>query len=255
MIDTAKDMWWQSFYQDTPFIAYLDQAHREDLEHILQFLHGLISLDKNTHLFDQCCGVGSVSLPLAAQSVQVTGVDICPQFIDEAIRRAKALPASTRASYHLADATEFLPDTACDIAINLYTSFGYADDSINQAMLNQARASLKAGAPFVLDYPNMYSVLGVFRKHIVKHLETVNGPITVTRASTIDHLNGRLLQQWTFIQPDGTRTARDSSLAIYLPHQVKEMLLKAGFETVALYGGFDGQALSSDSVRCLAVAR
>lgn len=255
MIDATKERWWQSFYQDTPFIAYLDHAHREDQEQILAFLHALLPLDQSTHLFDQCCGVGSISLPLAAQSVQVTGVDICPQFIDEAKRRTQSLPVGARASYHLADATEFLPDTTCDIAINLYTSFGYADDKTNQAMLKQAKASLKAGAPFVLDYPNMYSILGVFRKHIVKHIDSMAGTITVTRASSIDHLNGRLLQEWTFIQPDGVRTTRHSSLAIYLPHQVKAMLMEAGFKSVQVYGGFDKQPLDSQSIRCLAVAR
>ncbi len=101
----------------------------------------------------------------------------------------------------------------------------------------------------------MYRILGVFRKHIAKHINTADGIITVTRSSTLDHTNGRLLQEWTFIQPDGTRTARNSSLAIYLPNQVKAMLIKAGFKDVQLFGGLKSQPLDSDSARCLAVAR
>lgn len=153
-LDEPQEDWWLKFYQDTPFIQYLDDAHQEDREDILAFIAGHTTLQAGAVIYDQCCGVGSISLPLAGKGHTVYGTDLCTQFIEEAQRRAEILQVQDRAHYSLADATTYITPTPCDLVLNLYTSFGYGDDDVNLAMLKRARGSLKAGAPFLLDFPN-----------------------------------------------------------------------------------------------------
>lgn len=246
--------WWLAFYENPLFITYLDCAHAEDLPDILGFINRHTDIQPGIKVFDQCCGVGSVSLPLAEQGAQVIGVDLSTAFIQEVIKRRDLAGLEKTATYISGDATTYTTKDKCDLAINLYTSFGYGDDEFNLSMLKRVRESLKEGGKLILDYPNMYSVVGTFRKHIFKHLDTAGGTITVTRSSKIDHINGKLLQHWEFIEPDGKRSGNDTSLTIYLPHQVVSLLRLAGFKDVVLYGGFDSSILTGESVRCIALA-
>ncbi len=252
--ETEKN-WWLKFYQDTPFIQYLDNAHREDQEEILAFLSVHTPLPEGAVIYDQCCGVGSISLPLAGQGHTVYGTDLCPQFIDEAKRRAEIMKVQDRAHYLLADATTYTTPSPCDLAVNLYTSFGYGDDGVNLAMLKMARGCLKEGAPFLLDFPNFYLVISSFRKHIVRHIDTATGTLTVNREAAFSPETGRLLQEWTFIEADGKRSCQKSSLAVYLPHQIKDMLRQVGFESIELMGDFHGTPFGVNSPRCIALAR
>lgn len=248
--------WWLAFYENPLFITYLDCAHAEDLPDILAFIHRHVDITSGVRVFDQCCGVGSVSLPLAEQGALIEGVDLSAVFIKEALKRRDLAGLQTKANYSTGDATVYTTKDKCDLAINMYTSFGYGDDEFNLSMLKRVRESLKPGGKLILDYPNMYSIIGTFRKQIFKTLDTTTGTITVTRSSRIDHKSGKLLQHWEFIEPDGKRSGNDTSLTIYLPHQICELLVKAGFDKdIQLYGGFDSSPLSGESIRCIALAK
>ena len=64
------------------------------------------------------------------------GADLC----DDYVRRAKQVCCrSVDGDFHLADAFEFTPTTACHGAFNWYSSFGYSHcDGRNQQMLHRA---------------------------------------------------------------------------------------------------------------------
>jgi hypothetical protein len=55
--------------------------------------------------------------------------------------------------------------------------------------------------------------------------------------------------------PDGARAVRESSVRLYMPHDLAAMLRRAGFADVELFGGIKGDRLELDSGRCIAVAR
>ncbi|MBX9941190.1 MAG: methyltransferase domain-containing protein [Candidatus Obscuribacterales bacterium] len=256
----SSDKWWLSFYQDTPFIDYLDTTHGEDKEDILNFIYNHCSLDRSnkaaTRIFDQCCGVASISLPLAKDGFKVYAADICSQFIKEAERRAEMHKLKENLSLELADATIYLPPEKVDLALNLYTSFGYADHQTNLKMLKRAHQSLKPKGIFLLDFPNFHLVLSNFRKHIVREISASDGPITVVREAHLSPLEGRLKQTWTFIDKDGKRAKQESSLAIYLPDRLMEILKEVGFSEFTVFGDFKtASAYQIDSPRLIIQAR
>jgi hypothetical protein len=73
------------------------------------------------------------------------------------------------------------------------------------------------------------------------------------RESRVDLAAGALVQAWTFLLPDGRRVVRHSSVRLYLPHVLGEMMRAAGFVDVAYHGGLGGEALELDSPRCVVV--
>ena len=59
---------------------------------------------------------------------------------------------------------------------------------------------------------------------------------------------------WRYELPDGSRPERTSTLRMYMPSQLVELLRASGFDDIELYGGETGEPLTIDSPRCIAVA-
>ena len=62
------------------------QINTELAEKLFESCGQIANLDKNTVLFDVCCGTGTIGLCLASKVKEVHGVDI----VEEAIEDAKA---------------------------------------------------------------------------------------------------------------------------------------------------------------------
>jgi SAM-dependent methyltransferase len=250
-----KRSWWEKFYNDSPFIFYLEDAHKDDIDDTLAFLTSKLDLAEGSTVFDQCCGIGSLSLALAMRGITVYGCDIAGSMIARAQADARHSGVDGLTHFAVADAFTYVCPTPADAAFNWYTSFGYAGDEDNLLMFQQAYSSLKPGGRFALDYPNVAVVLGKFKKSMVKHIGTTGGEMIVTRESAIDARNGRLLQTWTFLSADGTCSSFDSSVRLYLPNDLCRMLEEVGFGEIELYGNTAGDWLNLETNRCIVVAK
>jgi SAM-dependent methyltransferase len=246
--------WWTTLYDDVLAELVLVRRDPEELRATVAFLGDVLGLRPGAVVFDQCCGIGSLSMPLAEAGAHVLGVDQCAAYVERARREAGArgLPCT----FHTADAFEFVPAQPCDAALNWATSFGYAaDDRRNRDMLRRACAALRAGGRFVLDYHNIPFVLRHFREHMVRRHATPAGEILLLRESVLRLDRGTLEQDWTFVLPDGRRRVGHGAVRLYLPHALADMLREAGFTDVEFRGGVRGEPLGPDSPRCICLAR
>ncbi len=243
--------WWQSLYDDIIAELLLVRKDRDELDATVAFLRDRLRLVAGATLFDQCCGVGALALPLARAGVRVVGVDQSAAYVERARRvaRDEGLPCQ----FHVGDAFTFRPDCAADAAVNWATSFGNADDGRNQEMLRRAYETLRPGGWFALDFQNVPRLLRHFQSYLV-HDQGPGGAMLV-RESSLDLAGGALLQRWTVVRPDGGRQVRHSAVRLYLPHQLAGMLHECGFADVTFHGGVRGEPLSLDSPRCVLIAR
>jgi 2-polyprenyl-3-methyl-5-hydroxy-6-metoxy-1,4-benzoquinol methylase len=76
-------------------------------------------------VLDLCCGPGRWSIPLAQSGFRVTGVDRTKPFLNRA--RADARKAQVRIEWVRQDMRDFVRPGAFDVALNMFTSFGYFD--------------------------------------------------------------------------------------------------------------------------------
>ena len=131
--DKARDTrsWWEKFYNDSPYIVYLEDSHKYDIEEASDFLSGKLELTPGDTAFDQCCGIGSLSLFLAQRGIKIYGCDIATSMIAKAQADALALGVQDITQYSVADAFSYTSPTPADAAFNWYTSFGYAEDEQN----------------------------------------------------------------------------------------------------------------------------
>lgn len=82
------------------------------------FVHGL-GLKPGTKVLDVACGTGNTSIPAARAGAEVTGIDIAPNLIEQAIARAET--EGVDAKFEVGDA-EALPyeDAAFDTVITMF---------------------------------------------------------------------------------------------------------------------------------------
>src|SRR5881394_1515468 len=118
--------WWQAFFDDD-YAAYgLASTKPDVIAKMCDFIVSTLQLSPGMTVFDQCCGIGRLSVPLAERGIRIIGVDQSAAYIDRARREAQArrLPGE----FHVGDAFEFVCAKPCDAAINWFTSFGYCED-------------------------------------------------------------------------------------------------------------------------------
>ena len=236
--------WWKSLYDQQMADLFLHRE-KEQSDQEISLLEDLLQLQHGDHILDQCCGTGSLSIPLADRGYRVTGVDIMPKYIQQARDDSK----SDMTVFHCADAAEFVA-SSCDAGFNWWTGFGYGSDQQSKDMLGCAFRSLRTGGRFLLDFVNAPGIIRHFQPS--SHLER-NG-ISLTRESTIDWHGGRLQQRWIFKEHDEKRVV-DSSVRFYQPHELVILFQEAGFVEIQLFGDRKKQALTIDSMRCICVGR
>ncbi|HEX3772665.1 MAG TPA: methyltransferase domain-containing protein [Polyangiaceae bacterium] len=245
--------WWSALYDDWLAEQLLVRDPGE-VASTLAFLGGRLGLERGMRVLDQCCGIGSVALPLAARGFQVVGVDQAEGYVARAAKDAQA--QGLDATFVAADACRFVPSAPVHAAFNWWTSFGYFDDDdMNLAMLARARDALVPGGRFALDTMNVAGVLRGFQRDVALRRETPRGEVLLLRESRVDLESGRMIKRWTYFLGSEKKAEHPSSVKLYMPDVVAGMLRRAGFTDVEMFGGLSGEPLSLDSPRLVAVAR
>ena len=245
--------WWSALYDDWLADQLLVREVGE-LEGTVDFLCERLRLRAGSRVLDQCCGIGSVALPLAARGIRVVGVDQAEPYIERATREAGQ--RGLEATFVAADACHFVPADRVEGAFNWWTSFGYfEDDDANLTMLARAFAALVPGGCFALDTMNVPGVLRGFQREVALRRETPRGEVLLLRQSTIDLARGRMLKRWTYFMGHERKVEHSSSVKLYMPDVVADMLRRAGFVDVEMLGSLAGEPLSLDSPRLIAIAR
>lgn len=249
---TDTSNWWGALYDDLLEDMLLERESEEETGETLDFIVRHLGVAPGARVFDQCCGNGSLALPLARRGFEVVGVDQAEVYISRA--SALAREAGESATFVTGDAFDYVPKT-CAGAFNWWTSFGYADDdATNLRMLRRAYEALSPGGVFLLDTMNVPGVFRHFQRDVVTERETRRGKVTLHRKSRFDLASGRILKTWTYHVPKAPPTIHETSVRLYLPSSLKEMLHAAGFDSVELLGDLDDSALQMDHMRCICVA-
>lgn len=252
--DDDATPWWRDFHDEHLAAILLERGDPGEVAATLDFLIDALALSPGAHVLDQCCGIGSLALPLARRGFRVSAVDRADNYIERAAREAAA--AGVSIDYVAADAGDYRPRDPCDGAFNWWTSFGYADrDEDNLRMLRRAFDALRPGAFFILDTMNIPGVLRRFQPHVITRRPVPGGELVLLRETDLDLAGGVMRKRWTYLLPDGTRLERRSRVRIYMPHELRRFFEEVGFGDVELLGGIDRAPLGLDDLRCLVRAR
>lgn len=207
----------------------------------------LVGLPAGGRVLDLCCGVGRHSVAFARRGHRVTGVDRTRAYLDEARQAATGLGVELIER----DARAFQSPPVFDLAVNLFTSFGYYDDPADDLrVLKNLRAAVKPGGAAVVELAGK-EVLA--RRWSEREWFEAEGLLVLEERQLDPGWTG-ITTRLVLVDEAGTRRS-SFHLRLYAGSELAAALTAAGFERVDLYGDFAGNPYDADARRLVAVAR
>src|SRR5262249_34701663 len=136
--------WYEAFYGRDYLDIYDFYLTPERTAKELAFIERTLELRPGQRLLDLCSGHGRHSIPLGRKGIRVAGIVQSLEYVQMAAKAARA-EALGVASIH--GDMRYLPFEGCfDAAMNVFSSFGYMESELGDAMVLRAVAdALKPG--------------------------------------------------------------------------------------------------------------
>jgi SAM-dependent methyltransferase len=205
---------------------------------------------KGGTVLDLCCGPGRHSLALAKRGIQVTAVDRSEFLLGKA--KEEAAKSNLEIEFVSDDMRRIVRDDSFSLILNLFTSFGYFDDQEDDLkVLQNAYRSLKPDGAIVID------LLGkepLARRHqATGSTKGIDGSLLIERHEIREDWT-LCRNEWILVK-DGTAKSFNFQTRLYSGQEMKDILRRAGFEEVKVFGDLDGTEYGIDAARLIAVGR
>ncbi len=221
-----------------------DDARWAEAPAVAQYVKDIAGLREGAKVLDAGCGLGRISVELAALGLDVTGVDIIQSELDAARDSAEA--EGVPLTLINQDLRTYKAPNQFDCAINLYTSFGYcATIEEDMQILKNIAASLKPGGCFILECTSRETAILYWTPG--EEFERA-GYKVVTHFEVVGAWEG-LKSQWTLYPlsdsslrgADATKQSIDHTFIqrLYPASFLRDKLLEFGFTKAAVYGDYD----------------
>lgn len=244
-----KDEWFESdWFWDTFGPIMFDEDTMSKTDEEVNGVIKLTGLSPGSHILDICCGFGRHSLELARWGYKVTGVDRTKSYIERARRSAEEEGLDCR--FIEGDVRDYTPEYPCDGAVCMWNSFGYSEDPADDdIILKNAYDSLGEGGFFLLDTPGKEIIASGFEPNTWFE----RGDTKILLEYKIE-LNWTVLtNRWLFLERDSTVKEFQFSQRIYSALEMAQMLYKAGFSTIDIYGNWQGDPYDNEGERLIVI--
>ncbi len=222
-----------------------DEPRWAEVPSAIDAIERLVGLEPGSAVLDSCCGPGRHSIELASRGYRVTGIDITEAYL-EAARES----AGGDARFIRADVREYSPGASFDLALNLYTSFGYfADPADDLVALRRLRACLRPGGALVLETTGKETAA---RDFTAGESFERGGWGVRTEYSVVGAWEG-LRNRWILERGDEI-VDREFVLRLYSGTEMRAALLAAGFRSARILGSLDGGPYDQSATGLVALA-
>jgi cyclopropane fatty-acyl-phospholipid synthase-like methyltransferase len=223
-----RDEWFASWF-DSPYyhLLYCNRDEEEAARFIGCLLQSL-DLPKGSKVLDLACGKGRHSLMLSQHGLDVLGVDLSPNSIEEARKMQH-----TTLQFSVHDMRSVLHGKRFSAVFNLFTSFGYFDNSQeNELVIQAVHKVLEPEGVFIIDFMNALKVVNGLVSEDHKQISGVE--FDLHRSFDGHHIfkNIRI--------SDGDKHLAFQERVQYLNQEDFDFLLtQNGFTVVSLYGDYN----------------
>ena len=248
MID--QTVWHEDDEFWTSFRPYMFDENRweaavEDIDKVL----ALTQIGEGSAVIDLGCGPGRHSLELARRGYDVVGVDRTSPFLEEAAGRARK--ENLNIEFLLEDIRSFVRPGCFDLALSLFTSFGYFEDGEdNQHVLDNSYKSLKYGGSLVLEMMGKEILARIF---LERDWYRVGDTYVLQERKVIADWT-RVWNRWILITETDRREFNVVHW-IYSAAELMKMLEQSGFKDIQLLGDLTGSPYDGQASKLVAVAK
>lgn len=205
-------------------------------------------------ILELACGTGRITLQLAHQKKNITGLDLSVSMLEEARRKTKSLNMNVH--FHHADMTNFDLGKKFDVIFVAYNSVHHIQTSEKfESFLASVKKHLNSNGRLYFDIFNpslaMLTRASDQRYEMDDYIDPVSGDhVFVTEnnkydpATQINHVTYYYSKEG---HPDFHIHPLD--MRCYFPQEIDTYLRLGGFKIINKYGGFDKSAFSGTSMK------
>lgn len=217
-------------------ILYHHRDHEEAQEFIDKLIR-ILSLSTGDRILDVACGKGRHSIYLNSKEYDVVGFDLSEQNI----AHAKAYE-NNKLHFEVHDMREPYANEQFDIVLNLFTSFGYFDDPVeNEIAIKAIAKSLKPGGKMLLDFLNPYTVVHQLTPAEHKTIQGIN--FNIRRYLSADNF---IIKEIEF-DAEGKRHHYEERVRAIRRLEFLGYFENAGLKLLNLYGNYNFEFYHADS--------
>lgn len=179
--------WFQYWFNSPYYHILYGNRNDEEAELLIDNLLAHLKPKADSRIIDIACGRGRHSIYLNKKGYDVIGVDLSEQSIKYAQQFEQK-----NLHFYVHDMRKLSYINYFDVAVNLFTSFGYFDteyDHINA--LKAFRKSLKPDGTFVIDYFNTEKIIRNLTNQEIKTIDGIEFHLHkfVSEGKIVKHIN------------------------------------------------------------------
>lgn len=210
------------------------------------------------HVLDAGCGTGRYSVALAESGFKVTGIDVSPEQIAEALSRQDK--RGTSVNFIVADICTPQPSVIVDAILCRGVMNDLIDDASRQAVFLAFAQMLRSSGVLILDVREWNATETRKKRQAVfeKEVETDRGRLKFRSTTEIDPETRTLVVSEThqIKSEDGIQVAPFRfKMRCWTQEELQGCLTEAGFHLVQYFGGYGWGDPAGSGDRMVAVAR
>ncbi len=241
--------WFESdWFWDTFGPIMFDEQTMSKTEDEAEGVIRLTGVPRGSRIFDVCCGFGRHSLELSRWGYDMTGMDRTASYIKRARESAREEGLGCR--FLEGDVRTDKPEGPFDGAVCMWNSFGYTEDpEDDEIILKNVYDNLEPGGFFLLDTPGKEVIANGFEANTWFERDGTK----ILLEYSID-LNWTVLtNRWLFLEEGGKINEFSFSQRIFSALELAQMLYRAGFETIDIYGNWEGDPYDNNAERLIVI--
>lgn len=228
--------WFQYWFNSPYYHILYSQRNDQEAEFLIDNLTAYLRPPANSRVLDIACGRGRHAVYLHKKGFDVTGIDLSEQ----SIKYARQFEQQ-HLHFYVHDMRRLGYINYYDIALNLFTSFGYFDtekDHVNA--LKSFRKSIKDDGTVVIDYFNTRKIISHLVQKETKTIEGIDFHIRkfVAEGKIIKHIN---------FEHKAKEYAFEERVQAFLLPDFERMLEKAGLKIIDVFGNYKLEEFNEQS--------
>lgn len=250
-MSTENSAWFAAWFNHPLYLKLYSHRDTVEAKECVETILEATELSPTTpppHILDIACGAGRHALEFSRRGYNVTANDLSPYLIN--CTRTHAEKEGLGITCTRQDMRHLNLDSNFDLAVQLFSSFGYFDrDEDDALVIRQVYRHLKPGGWYALDLINPLHLA----KTLVPHSKKEVDQMTVTEERRIE--NGRVMKEISITGPEGSHQFSES-VRLFSADSIHKLLEQEGFEIVRILGDYEGNPFDSEhSARMLLLSR
>ncbi|MDP4198222.1 MAG: class I SAM-dependent methyltransferase [Bacteroidota bacterium] len=243
--------WYKDWFRDSNYRVVYEHRDESEAETMIDLIEKTIGHKTRRRVLDLACGSGRHALSFARRGyANVTGVDLSPTLLAEARDNAKS--EGLLVEFLERDMRD-LPQQTFDLAVNLFTSFGYFEsDEENASVIKAVAEHLSANGYFVIDF---FNSAWVQTHHVAHDVRVLPSGVVLDQSRWTEH--GRVEKRLVLREPNSTEAHEFiESVRMFELADFERMFAGAGLTLQWTFGSYSGESYDRDqSERLIMFAR